>query len=86
CTTHVAMVTEALDAGQELGSDDVWEDAATLHYVTHQCAASEVSARELRRIMRRAKSYRHVSGQLFRIMANGVTRECPHPDRRRDLV
>ena len=82
CTTHVALVTEALDAGQGLGPEDVWEDAATRYYVAHQCAADEVPARELRRIMRRAKAYRQVGGQFLRILANGVTRECPHPDAR----
>ena len=33
CTTHVVMVTEAIDAALPLGPDDVWEDAETLHYV-----------------------------------------------------
>ena len=63
CTTHAAMVTEALDGAQELGPEDVWDDKATLHYVTHQCAASEVAARELRRVTRRAKAYRFRCGR-----------------------
>ncbi|KAJ9512490.1 hypothetical protein QJQ45_018788 [Haematococcus lacustris] len=80
-----ACLAAALTAAAE-ESSDIHTDTATLHLLRTRAHQPGLSATELRRVLRRAKTYRWEGDQLRRVMADGSTKLVPPLAARDQLI
>ena len=85
-TVLLAAVADAEDGVSASAPLDVWADAPVLQHLQGQQLGPGLSRSECRRILRRARGYRWADGQLFKVMADGSTRQVPEPAGRLELV
>ena len=85
-SAEVALVatTELLDHTNPIA--DVYEDANCLEYLRQGKFTQALSPEEVRRCLKRAKSYCYQGGELMRVMANGSLRACPPKANRTQLI
>lgn len=74
----------AIANAEEGKLEDIWDDKATLEFLQHGSLPEE--KQERRRIVKRAKHYSMVSGEIKRLMFDGTRRIVPPPARRQELM
>jgi hypothetical protein len=83
---YAAMLSAALSADSGQPHADIWEDANTLHYVTHGTHAEGETPAERKRVARRASSYIKIGESLTRVLKDGSRRRVPKPSERQPLI
>lgn len=77
--SFVMMGGEATSLLADATERDLWEDAQVLHSLHTHIHDSSLSARTRDRIYKRARSYRWMGSDLFKVMRRGVMVVAPRP-------
>ena len=68
------------------GHADIWRDEPVMQMLRTNAKPPGAPAREVDRIVKRARSYSWQGGTLYRRLLDNTTRACPPPERRPALV
>jgi len=85
-TALAVVATAAEELPKSPALQDIWNDTSCLQRIQSGIIATELEQLEVRRVNRRAKSYKWALGKLYRIMPDSSKRVCPAPQDRADLV
>ena len=87
-----SAATAALAAAQEpegnlpAGHADVWHDGPVMNLLRTGMKPEGITARELDRVVKRARSYTWQGDTLYRRLLDGTHKVCPIPEQRPDIV
>ena len=66
---------------------DIWVDESVINFLKTHCYATNASAMEKDRVYRRAKGFRQLAHNLYKLQQGGVKMQmAPRPEQRVDLT